>query len=82
MGVGILRARGAQAVPIPCDAEGMLPDELERAIVEQDVRLVYLIPTYHNPEEVNRSAEQTMEMQAASCPDAHAEEPADVPATV
>lgn len=32
-----------------------------------------IIPTYHNPEEVNRSAEQTMEMQAASCPDAAAD---------
>ena len=53
--LGILRARGAQAVPIPCDAEGMLPDELERAIVEQDVRLVYLIPTYHNPTGRNMS---------------------------
>lgn len=53
--LGILRARGAQAVPVDCDAEGMIPQRLEEALDEGEVRLVYLIPTYHNPTGRNMS---------------------------
>lgn len=60
--LGILLARGAQAVPIECDAEGMKPDALEEAIRSRDIRLVYLIPTYHNPTGRNMSLKRRREI--------------------
>lgn len=60
--LGILRARGAQAVPIDCDEEGMLPEKLEAAIEAKNIRLVYLIPTYHNPTGRNMSLRRRQEI--------------------
>lgn len=34
---------------IPTDDQGMLPEALERAIIEQPPKLVYLVPTFQNP---------------------------------
>lgn len=60
--LGILRARGAKTVPIECDAEGMIPAALEKAMAEQELRLVYLIPTYHNPTGRNMSLSRRREI--------------------
>ena len=60
--LGILRARGAKTVPIECDAEGMIPAALEKAMAEQELRLVYLIPTYHNPTGRNMSLSRRQEI--------------------
>lgn len=62
--LGILRARGAQAVPIACDEEGMCAEALEAAILEKKIRLVYLIPTYHNPTGRNMSLKRRQEILA------------------
>ena len=37
--LGILRARGAKTVPIECDAEGMIPAALEKAMAECKVEV-------------------------------------------
>lgn len=60
--LGILRARGAHAVPVACDAEGMILSELEKAIREKNIQLVYLIPTYHNPTGRNMSLKRRQEI--------------------
>lgn len=60
--LGLLKARGAVPVPIPCDTEGMLPDKLEQAILEKNIRLTYLIPTYHNPTGRNMSMKRRREI--------------------
>jgi len=46
---GLLRAHGLQVVPVPFTAEGLDLDRLERALQRPGVRLVYLMPTFHNP---------------------------------
>lgn len=43
------RLYGAQVINAPIDAQGVDVDVLERLIVEQRPRLVYLIPTFGNP---------------------------------
>ncbi|GAB2887824.1 aminotransferase-like domain-containing protein [Streptomyces mayteni] len=40
---------GARVLPVPCDADGVDPAALERLIVAERPRLLYLIPTFHNP---------------------------------
>ena len=34
---------------VPCDADGPLPDELDRILARNAVKLVYLVPTFQNP---------------------------------
>ncbi len=40
---------GATLIGVPTDADGVLPDALERAIAQHRPKLVYLIPSYANP---------------------------------
>jgi 2-aminoadipate transaminase len=40
---------GATAVPVPCDDDGLIPDALEDLIAAHRPRLLYTIPTFHNP---------------------------------
>lgn len=40
---------GAQLVPVPCDDEGLLPDEVERLVLAHRPKLLYTVPTFHNP---------------------------------
>lgn len=49
---------GAQLVPVPCDDEGLLPDEVERLVAEHRPKLLYTVPTFHNPTSRTLSAER------------------------
>lgn len=40
---------GARCVPVPCDEDGLLPDALAALVAEHRPKLLYTIPTYHNP---------------------------------
>lgn len=40
---------GRQLVPVEMDAEGLLPDALDRVWRETGARLLYCTPTFHNP---------------------------------
>jgi 2-aminoadipate transaminase len=40
---------GARTVPVPCDDDGLIPDAVETLIAEHRPRLLYTIPTFHNP---------------------------------
>jgi 2-aminoadipate transaminase len=46
---GLLRAHGLNVVQVPFGADGLALDQLERALHRRQVRLVYLMPTFHNP---------------------------------
>jgi DNA-binding transcriptional MocR family regulator len=43
------RWAGAEVVGVPTDHEGVQPDALEEALERYRPKLVYLIPTFHNP---------------------------------
>ena len=47
--LAIMRRRGLTIVPVQTDAEGILPDALDRACLEGSVRAVYLVPANDNP---------------------------------
>lgn len=40
---------GARVVPVPCDAEGIVPEELARIVARERPKLLYTIPTFQNP---------------------------------
>ncbi|MFY9341679.1 MAG: PLP-dependent aminotransferase family protein, partial [Planctomycetota bacterium] len=46
---GLLRAHGLQVVAVPFTAAGIDLEVLARALSRRQVRLVYLMPTFHNP---------------------------------
>lgn len=54
----ILKDHGLEIVGIPVDDEGLDVDALERALARRRPRLVYTIPSYHNPTGVTTSAER------------------------
>ena len=39
----------ATAVPVPCDDDGLIPDALEELSAAHRPKLLYTIPTFHNP---------------------------------
>ena len=39
----------AVAVPVPCDNEGLDPDALDELVAEHRPKLLYTVPTFHNP---------------------------------
>src|ERR1700729_2211478 len=39
----------AVAVPIPCDEDGLDPDALDALVAEHRPKLLYTVPTFHNP---------------------------------
>jgi GntR family transcriptional regulator/MocR family aminotransferase len=45
----LFRALGLQVVGIPTDADGMRTEELEPLLLRHHPRLIYTIPTFHNP---------------------------------
>lgn len=47
--VKVFRGHGARVVAVPSDHDGILPDDLDTALVRHDARFVYLLPTFHNP---------------------------------
>jgi DNA-binding transcriptional MocR family regulator len=40
---------GARLVGVPCDDDGVLPDDVERLAVAHGAKALYLIPTFQNP---------------------------------
>jgi GntR family transcriptional regulator/MocR family aminotransferase len=47
--LGVLRALGLEAVPVPMTSAGPDLAVLERAFSRPEVKLLYTIPTFHNP---------------------------------
>jgi 2-aminoadipate transaminase len=40
---------GAVTVPVPCDEDGLDPDALAELVAEVGPKLLYTVPTFHNP---------------------------------
>lgn len=47
--LAIMRRRGLVVISLDTDADGILPEALDRACVEGSIRAVYLVPTNDNP---------------------------------
>jgi len=54
----IFRQLGAQLVTIPVDDEGADVDAIENALLNHDIRLLYIIPHHHHPTTVTLSSER------------------------
>jgi 2-aminoadipate transaminase len=40
---------GARAVPVPCDEDGLVPAALDELVARERPKLLYTVPTFHNP---------------------------------
>jgi GntR family transcriptional regulator/MocR family aminotransferase len=48
-GLDLFRALGLEVVGVPMDSQGMVVDELEKQLQLRHPKLVYTIPSFHNP---------------------------------
>ncbi len=53
-------------VSVAADHEGMLPDDLDRVCQTQAPKLIYLVPTIHNPTATTMSARRREEIRAVA----------------
>ena len=61
--LGVFRAREAQVVHVPMDANGLIPSALEETLASlaaagRRVKFLYTVPNYHNPAGVTLSLER------------------------
>ncbi|WP_291377786.1 PLP-dependent aminotransferase family protein [Demequina sp.] len=61
--LGVFRAHEADVVHVPMDADGLVPEELEKALTQlaaegRSVKFLYTVPNYHNPGGVTLSMER------------------------
>lgn len=63
----IMRLHGLEPIGVEMDRDGMNPDALEKALREQDIRLAYLIPSYHNPTGMVTTPERRAELLSLLC---------------
>jgi len=47
--IQVFQSYGAKVVQVDTDADGMLPDDLAAKIREHKPKMMYVIPTFHNP---------------------------------
>lgn len=55
-----------KVVCVGADGQGMLPDDLDRVCKAQRPRLIYLVPTIHNPTATTMSAERREKIHAVA----------------
>jgi DNA-binding transcriptional MocR family regulator len=53
-----MQVQGLKLVAVPIDEQGIRPDALETAITQHQPRLLYTIPTFHNPTGICMSDER------------------------
>jgi DNA-binding transcriptional MocR family regulator len=53
-----MQMQGLKLVAVPLDEQGIRPDALEIAIEQHRPRLLYTIPSFHNPTGINMSCER------------------------
>ena len=59
------RATGLRVVPVPTDADGVLPAQLEAAFARTGARLFYCQPLHHNPTGAGLAAHRRAEVLSA-----------------
>ena len=47
--LALIRTLGREAVPVPVDRSGMNTDRLASILLKQDAKLLFTVPTFHNP---------------------------------
>jgi DNA-binding transcriptional MocR family regulator len=47
--LALLRTLGRQAVPVPVDRNGLNPDRLASLLQKGDAKMLFTVPTFHNP---------------------------------
>ena len=57
---------GLEVAPVAMDADGLMPDELDRVAGETGARLLYCMPTLHNPTTRTMSAARRREIAAVA----------------
>jgi len=57
---------GAEVVPVACDDDGLDPDAVAAAAAEHGARLLYTIPTFHNPTGRTLSLERRLALAAVA----------------
>jgi len=63
---GIAKVLHLQLAPVAMDEDGMLPDSLEAAAVSRGARVLYTVPTLHNPTTTVMSAARRAEIAAVA----------------
>jgi DNA-binding transcriptional MocR family regulator len=58
----VARAAGIRAVPVPIDADGLVPDQLADTFARTGARALYCQPTFHNPTGAVLSAQRRGEI--------------------
>ncbi len=53
--IGLAQMRGIKLVPIEDDGDGMLPQDLQRACQQQEIKGIYLMPDFANPTTITMS---------------------------
>jgi 2-aminoadipate transaminase len=53
--LSLCRAHGVEPVPVPTNGDGLDPAALERALLKDRPRFLYVMPTFHNPTGVSMS---------------------------
>ena len=64
--LAVARAAGISVVPVPMDADGIVPDLLGEALEATGSRAVYLQPTHHNPTGIVMSANRRRQVLDAA----------------
>jgi DNA-binding transcriptional MocR family regulator len=64
--LAVARAAGIRAVPVPIDADGLVPDQLADTFARTGARALYCQPTFHNPTGAVLSAERRGEILAVA----------------
>lgn len=62
----VARLLGLETVPVAMDDEGLLPDALDRACGESGARVLYCLPTLHNPTTATMSGARRDEIAAVA----------------
>jgi 2-aminoadipate transaminase len=55
---------GAVPIPVPCDEDGIDPAAVERLVAEHRPKLLYVVPTFHNPTGRTLSEARRVELAA------------------
>lgn len=53
--LALIRALGREPVPVPVDRQGMDPDRLASALQRSEAKLLFTVPSFHNPTGMTQS---------------------------
>jgi len=60
----VLRGRGVRPIPVAMDQQGIVPDDLRQQLRTHSPRLLYTVPTFHNPTGIVHTSARRQEVVA------------------